>query len=70
MGTHRDHQRQGHARRVLLASFAALRRLGASGVHLFADRDNPGAIATYHAAGFQVIGYDTEMVYPAMRGQP
>lgn len=62
MGTHSDYRRQGHARRVLLASFAALRRLGATSVHLFADRDNDPAIATYTAVGFKVIGYDTEMV--------
>ena len=64
VGTHPAFRRQGHARRVLQASFAALRRLGASGVHLFADRDNPAAIATYQAVGFQVLGHDTEMVQP------
>lgn len=62
MGTHADHRRQGHGRRVLLASFSELRKLGATGVRVFTERDNEAAVAAYHAAGFRVIDLDTTMV--------
>ncbi|MGC4104996.1 MAG: GNAT family N-acetyltransferase [Thermomicrobiales bacterium] len=58
MGTHRDHWRRGYGSRVLRASFSALRRLGADGVRVFAERGNAGAIATYTRVGFRVVGYD------------
>ncbi|MGB3330272.1 MAG: GNAT family N-acetyltransferase [Thermomicrobiales bacterium] len=63
MGTHRDHWRQGHGTRVLRASFAALRRLGAAGVRVGVERQNAAAIATYRSVGFRVVGYDTTMVF-------
>ncbi|HWK79415.1 MAG TPA: GNAT family N-acetyltransferase [Thermomicrobiales bacterium] len=64
MGTHRDHWRQGHGSRVLRASFAALRRLGADGVRVGVERSNAAAIAAYASVGFRVVGYDTTMLLP------
>ena len=62
MGTHAEHQRQGHGLRVLRASFSEMRKLGASGVRVFTTRGNDPAVATYKAAGFRVINLDTTMV--------
>lgn len=70
MGTRADRRREGHGRRVLLASFCALRRLGASGVRVFAVRGNEVAVATYKAVGFRVIDLDTTMVREHHMGQP
>lgn len=64
MGTHAEYRRQGHGRRVLQASFAELRRLGANGVRVFTPRENASAVATYLAVGFRVLGYDTTLVLP------
>ncbi len=65
MGTHRDHWRQGHGGRVLRASFAALRRQGATGVRVGVERTNAPAISAYTSVGFQVIGLDTTLVRQA-----
>lgn len=62
MGTYAEYRRQGHGRRVLRASFTELRRLGASGVRVFTQRENASAVATYLAVGFRVLGYDTTLV--------
>lgn len=64
MGTHRDHWRQGHGSRVLRATFAALRRLGATSVRVGVERKNVAAIAAYQSVGFRVIGHDTTMRLP------
>ncbi|MGC4191178.1 MAG: GNAT family N-acetyltransferase [Thermomicrobiales bacterium] len=64
MGTHRDHWRQGHGTRVLRASFAALRQLGATGVRVGVERKNAPAIAAYLHVGFRVVGYDTTLRLP------
>jgi GNAT superfamily N-acetyltransferase len=62
MGTHANHRRQGHGRRVLEASFAELRKLGASSVRVYTPRNNLAAVATYHHAGFVTIDYDTTLI--------
>ena len=64
MGTHRDFWWQGHGSRVLRASFAALRRLGAEGVRVFTGRENAAALAAYASVGFRTIGYDTTLRLP------
>lgn len=67
MGTHRDHWRQGHGSRVLRASFATLRRMGADGVRVGVVRENTAAIAAYTSVGFRVVGYDTTMQFPSLK---
>lgn len=62
MGTRPDCRREGHGRRVLMASFAALRRLGATGVRVCTPHSNDAAVATYRAVGFRVITLETTLI--------
>jgi ribosomal protein S18 acetylase RimI-like enzyme len=62
MGTRPDCRREGHGRRVLLASFAAPRRLGATGVRVCTPHSNDAAVATYQTVGFRVITPETTLI--------
>lgn len=62
MGTHPDHRRQGHGRRVIAAACAALARAGASGVCVATPESNAAAVALYRSAGFRRIGLLSAMV--------
>jgi ribosomal protein S18 acetylase RimI-like enzyme len=68
MGTHREHRRQGHGKRVLQAAFAALAREGAASVCVVTPGSNTAAVELYHAAGFRLIGSLQAMVRE--RGTP
>lgn len=67
MGTHADHRRQGHGRRVILAAWGALARAGASGVCVVTPESNAAAVAVYRSAGFRRIGLLSAMVRPSPR---
>ncbi|MCX5143670.1 MULTISPECIES: GNAT family N-acetyltransferase [unclassified Streptomyces] len=53
MGVHRDHRRRGHGEAITVAAAAALRELGSSSALVCTPTANPGAVATYEAAGFR-----------------
>jgi GNAT superfamily N-acetyltransferase len=65
VGTHRDHQRQGHGRRLLDGLCVQLAAAGASSVAVATPAANTGAVAAYVAAGFRVLGLLTAMRRPA-----
>lgn len=62
MGTHPDHRRLGHGRRIIRAACAALARAGASGVCVVTPESNAGAVEVYRSAGFRRIGLLSTMV--------
>lgn len=62
VATHADQQRQGYGRRVVEGACAALAARGASGVSVHTPAFNRGAIATYRAAGFRIIGWTAPLV--------
>ena len=62
VGTHREHQGQGHGKAVVLAAVAALARAGASGVCVHTPTDNAAAVAAYVSCGLRPISYDHAMV--------
>lgn len=64
MGTHPDHRRLGHGRRVIRAACAALARAGASGVCVVTPESNAGAVEVYRAAGLRRLGQLSAMVRP------
>jgi L-amino acid N-acyltransferase YncA len=49
-------RRQGVARQLFAATFAAAVRKGYEKIFTFVRGDNPAALATYLAQGFQVVG--------------
>ncbi|GAA1613141.1 hypothetical protein GCM10009789_79240 [Kribbella sancticallisti] len=55
MGVHRDFRGNGYGRAITLAAAAALRDLGASSALVCTPSSNVGAVATYRAAGFEVL---------------
>jgi ribosomal protein S18 acetylase RimI-like enzyme len=65
VGTHRDHRRQGHGRRLLDGLSAQLAAAGASSVAVATPASNDGAVRSYVAAGFTVLGQITAMRRPA-----
>jgi len=62
MGTHPDHRRLGHGRRIIRAACAALARAGASGVCVVTPESNAGAVEVYRAAGLRRLGQLSAMV--------
>ena len=58
MGTYvaLDCRRQGVARRLFQATFAAARALGYLKLFTYVRADNPGALAAYRSQGFRVVG--------------
>ena len=58
LGTYVDleQRRQGIARALFAATFAAARQKGYEKLFTFVRADNPAALATYRAHGFEVIG--------------
>lgn len=65
VGTHRDHQRRGHGRRLLDGLCAQLAAAGASSVAVATPASNDGGVRAYTAAGFRVLGLLTGMRRPA-----
>ena len=65
VGTHRDHQQQGHGRRLLEGLCAQLAAAGASSVAVATPASNDGAVRAYAAAGFRVLGGLTAVRRPA-----
>lgn len=65
VGTHRDHQRHGHGRRLLDSLCAALAVTGASSVAVATPASNEAAVAAYTAAGFRALGLLTAQRRPA-----
>ena len=61
---HRDHRRRGHGTVLGRALVAACVERGASGVSVCTPADNPGAVATYRAAGFRVVETLQDLVRP------
>jgi len=55
MGVHRDYRGNGYGQAITVAGAAALRELGASSAMVCTPSFNVGAVATYHAAGFEVL---------------
>jgi ribosomal protein S18 acetylase RimI-like enzyme len=64
VGTHRDHQRQGHGGRLLAGLCAALAAAGARSVAVQTPSSNEGAVQAYTRAGFSVLGLLTAMRRP------
>jgi L-amino acid N-acyltransferase YncA len=50
------HQRQGIARQLFAATFAAARALGYEKLFTYVRADNEGGLATYLSQGFRVVG--------------
>lgn len=65
VGTHRDHQQQGHGRRLLEGLCTQLAAAGASSVAVATPASNVGAVRAYAAAGFRVLGTLTAVRRPA-----
>lgn len=55
MGVHRDHRGRGHGTAITLAGAAALRELGSSSVLVSTPTSYTGAVATYAAAGMELM---------------
>lgn len=55
MGVHREHRGHGYGTAITLAGARALRELGSSSVVVATPSGNTGGIATYRAAGFDVL---------------
>lgn len=62
MGTHPDHRRQGHGRRLIAAAARLLAEAGASGIGVTTPMSNEGAVALYRAAGFHLLDTSMAMV--------
>lgn len=58
LGTYvdREHRRRGIAKALFAATFEAARQKGYEKIFTFVRADNPAALATYRAHGFEVIG--------------
>ncbi|MCF6445529.1 GNAT family N-acetyltransferase [Nereida sp. MMG025] len=56
IATHPDHQKQGHARRVLHRLFELAHRSGSRQIFLEVASTNAPAIGLYHAIGFSTVG--------------
>ncbi len=65
VGTHRDHQRLGHGRRLLDGLCSQLAAAGAPSVAVATPASNDGAVRAYTAAGFRVLGLLMAMHRPA-----
>jgi ribosomal protein S18 acetylase RimI-like enzyme len=65
VGTHRDHQRRGHGRRLLDGLCAQLAVAGASSVAVATPASNDAAVRAYVSAGFRVLGNLTAVRRPA-----
>lgn len=65
VGTHRDHQRLGHGRRLLAGLCSQLAAAGAASVAVATPASNEGAVRAYTSAGFRVLGLLTDMHRPA-----
>ena len=50
------HRRQGIARQLFTATFAAARGMGYEKIFTYVRADNPDALATYLNQGFRVVG--------------
>ena len=64
VGTHADHRRQGHGRRVNRAVMVALARAGASGVRVHTPAANAAAVATYVACGLSEVTRTPTLIGP------
>ena len=64
VGTHADHRRQGHGRRVNLAVMAALARAGASGVRVHTPAANAAAVAAYLSCGLREVARTPTLFAP------
>lgn len=64
VGTHREHQRQGHGGRLLAGLCAALAGVGASSVAVATPSSNEAAVQAYTRSGFSVLGLLTDMRRP------
>ncbi len=65
VGTHRDHQRLGHGRRLLDGLCSQLAAAGSASVAVATPASNEGAVRAYTAAGFRVLGLLTDVHRPA-----
>ncbi|OFI38682.1 GNAT family N-acetyltransferase [Arthrobacter sp. SW1] len=52
MGVHDGHRGHGYGTAITLAAASALREMGASAAHVYAEASNTAAVATYSSAGF------------------
>lgn len=55
MGVHPEHRRHGYGRAITVAAAAALRDLGSSSAFVCTPTAQPGAVATYASAGFELL---------------
>ncbi len=60
LGVHRDHRGRGHGTAISLAAAAALQEMGASSATVCTPSSNVGGVATYAAAGFNVLSDVTD----------
>ncbi len=65
MGTHPDHRRQGHGRRLIAAAASRMAKAGASGMSVTTPMSNEAAVGLYRAAGFRLLDVSYALVRPA-----
>lgn len=65
MGVHRDHRGRGLGRGISASGAAALREMGACSALVATTSSNVGAVATYLAAGFELVGERRDRRRPA-----
>jgi GNAT superfamily N-acetyltransferase len=64
MGTHPDHRRRGHGRRLIAAAASLLSQAGASGISVTTPLSNEAAVGLYRAAGFRLLDVSYALVRP------
>ena len=65
VGTHTDHQGQGHGKAVSMSVMAALAKAGASGVIVHTPGSNAAAIRTYESCGLRQVEITHAMTRPS-----
>ena len=65
MGTHPDHRRRGHGRRLIAEAARLLAEAGASGICVTTPMSNTGAVGLYRAAGFRLLDVSHPLVRSA-----
>jgi ribosomal protein S18 acetylase RimI-like enzyme len=68
VGTHRDHQGQGHGRRLVLGLCSALASAGACAAAVETPVANAAAVRAYARAGFRTVALLTPMHPPSTTG--
>lgn len=69
LGVHSDHRGHGFGVEMTLAAASALQELGASSITVATPSSNTAAVATYRAAGMDILGEVTDFVRPGTTGE-